>query len=38
MAHLKSALPKTEVRTHANTKGELDLAGAADQVFARTGR
>jgi hypothetical protein len=27
-----------EVRTHANTKGELDLAGAADQVFARTGR
>ena len=24
-----------EVRTHANTEGELDLTGATDQVFAR---
>jgi hypothetical protein len=26
---------RIELRTHANTEGELDLTGATDQVFAR---
>jgi hypothetical protein len=28
-------IDRIEVRTHANTEGELDLTGATDQVFAR---